>query len=176
MLSRKTLLLIRSIYDSLHLLTPNSKSIPSLNSPTWQPQVCLLRTLTFLIDLAFKTKSGLQLVLTFDKQCVKKQKEKVFTKRDGDQELKTFHKETSKVQSKDRAGLFTYLCYSKKTNTVITSRARHCQLAEEFYWPNINMFEAGYNRNHVFLPFLRLLLGQSCVHTEFKSELKWRRG
>ena len=35
--------IIHSIYNSLHLLTPNSQSFPSLSHfPPWQPQVCSL--------------------------------------------------------------------------------------------------------------------------------------
>ena len=42
MLYRSPLLFIHSIDDNLHLLTPNSHSIPPLPPDPWQPQVCSL--------------------------------------------------------------------------------------------------------------------------------------
>ena len=43
MLYSRTLLFIHSLYNSLHLLIPNSQSIPpSLPLPPWQPKVCSL--------------------------------------------------------------------------------------------------------------------------------------
>ena len=41
-------LFIHPIYNSLHLLIPNSQSCPPLPLPPWQPQVCSLLTDTVL--------------------------------------------------------------------------------------------------------------------------------
>ena len=42
MLYPRTLLFIHPIYNSLHLLIPNSQSFLPLLLPTWHPQVCFL--------------------------------------------------------------------------------------------------------------------------------------
>ena len=51
MLYSRILLLIPFMYDSLHLLTPASQSIPPQLPPPWQWQVCSLCLYGFLIRM-----------------------------------------------------------------------------------------------------------------------------
>ena len=155
MLSSKTLVLTHSLCDSSHYLSPNSQSVPS-PTPSFLATTSLFSKNIDTFDwFSFKNKVRVIISLNLWQALCKER----FSHRERNQELKTFRKETSKYRVSTGQG-FSLICITVKKNTVIISGARHCQLAEEFYWPNINMFKTGWNRNWPIL-VLPLLLGQS---------------
>ena len=56
---QQNLIVHHSKGDSLHLLTPDSQSIPLPPPPPWQPQVCSLSPWLFYLQLSFSSRVGL---------------------------------------------------------------------------------------------------------------------